>query len=127
MKKGYRVILPLLAVITTISTCFFTACSGTTVPEQTAVSHETASPGLPGLTATAEEPITPQPSPGVHVTGTIAGDVNQDGVVNMADAIKLERMILGIEPSTVEADFNGDGVLNMGDLIGIERLILGQK
>jgi hypothetical protein len=53
------------------------------------------------------------------------GDANVDGVVNMGDAIAVERMILGLSPKNINADANQDGVVNMADVIKIERMILG--
>ena len=53
------------------------------------------------------------------------GDANQDGVINMADVTKVERIVLGLAPPTLEADANQDGEINMGDVTKIERIILG--
>ncbi len=55
----------------------------------------------------------------------VRGDVNGDGVVNMADIIKCERIILGWDSPTPGADVNGDGEIDMGDVVPIERIILG--
>ncbi len=66
-----------------------------------------------------------QPSPTTVQTAFSPGDANQDGIVNMGDVTKVERIMLGIDPLTPGADVNGDGVVNMGDVIRIERIILG--
>ena len=55
----------------------------------------------------------------------LRGDANEDGVVNMADVTKVERVILGYDLQTCACDANGDGAINMGDVTKIERLILG--
>ena len=55
----------------------------------------------------------------------LRGDANGDGVVNMGDATKVMRIILGLDPLTSGADANGDGVVNMGDVTKIELIILG--
>jgi hypothetical protein len=55
----------------------------------------------------------------------IRGDANGDGLVNMADVTKVERVILGLDPPTAGADANRDGLINMGDVTKIERFILG--
>jgi hypothetical protein len=53
------------------------------------------------------------------------GDANGDGVVNMGDATKVMRIILGLDTATLGADANGDGIINMGDVTKIMRIILG--
>jgi hypothetical protein len=55
----------------------------------------------------------------------LAGDVNGDGVINMADVTKAERIILNLDPPTPGADANGDGQINIGDITKIETIILG--
>ena len=55
----------------------------------------------------------------------IAGDTNGDGLINMADVTKTERIILTMDPTTPGADANLDGQTNMGDVTKIERIILG--
>jgi hypothetical protein len=58
------------------------------------------------------------------------GDANADGVVNMADVVTVERMILGLAPRDSSAnaywDVNPDGSFNidMGDAVRIEKIIL---
>jgi hypothetical protein len=72
--------------------------------------------------------------PGTGAPGTLRGDVNADGVVNMADTIMAERIMAGLadgsgQPYTTAqrqaADVNGDGVVNQADLTIIQRIILG--
>ena len=60
----------------------------------------------------------------VHVT-VQPGDANGDGVIDMGDVTKVERIILGIDPPTPGADANQDGDTNMGDVTKIELMILG--
>jgi hypothetical protein len=43
----------------------------------------------------------------------------------MGDITKLERMILGLDPSNSITDINNDGSVNMGDVTKLEKLILG--
>ena len=45
----------------------------------------------------------------------IAGDVNGDGVVNIADLVLVANSIG--ETGNTQADFNGDGVVNIADLV----------
>ena len=59
---------------------------------------------------------------------TISGDVNQDGVVNTADIVALQKYLLGIDILTEEqaelADTTADGTVNGLDL-GLLRSMNG--
>jgi len=57
--------------------------------------------------------------------GIIPGDANCDGVINMADVVATERMILGLNRVTSNAVLNTDGTVDMGTVVKIERTILG--
>ena len=61
----------------------------------------------------------------VYISGFERGDANEDGVVDMADVTKVERIILGLDPPTPSADANEDGSIDMADVTKIERIILG--
>ncbi|MBW3622650.1 MAG: hypothetical protein KY468_04490, partial [Armatimonadetes bacterium] len=58
-----------------------------------------------------------------------SGDVNQDGAVNVADAVLALRAIVGLAQLTEEqrsaADLLPDGQINVGDVVMILRLALG--
>lgn len=54
------------------------------------------------------------------------GDVNADGVVNIADRVLLGAMLGGSEPATDSADLDGDGVLTAADAEILADLLLGQ-
>jgi hypothetical protein len=75
--------------------------------------------------------VTDSFSPPYSVSKTISlkilltGDANGDGSITMGDVTKVERIILGLDVTTLSADANGDGQVNMGDVTRIERLILG--
>lgn len=61
---------------------------------------------------------------------TVLGDVNGDGLVNIADAIGLVNYILGkaaFEVDELAADVNEDGAVNITDAIAIVNLILTQN
>ena len=53
------------------------------------------------------------------------GDASGDLIVNMADVIKVERIILSMDAPTPGKDPTRDGVVNMADVTMIERIILG--
>lgn len=58
------------------------------------------------------------------------GDVNDDGVINILDALQIVNIILGtLPPPSAEelwaADCNSDGGVNVVDVVGIINVILG--
>jgi len=59
----------------------------------------------------------------------VFGDVNEDGVVDVGDAILVLRSIVGLTTLNARqikaADVNGDGVVDVGDAILILRRIVG--
>ena len=57
--------------------------------------------------------------------GTIPGDVNGDGKVNVSDVSALINMIMGITPMNQDlADVNGDGKVNVSDVSALINIIL---
>lgn len=57
------------------------------------------------------------------------GDVNGDGVVNILDAVRTVKIILGVQPPPSQdelwaADCNGDEQINVLDALGIVNVIL---
>jgi hypothetical protein len=64
---------------------------------------------------------------------TATGDINGDGVVDLADVILAERVALGLTATTpaqlqrgdVAPAANPDGVIDAADVIGIQRKALG--
>lgn len=58
--------------------------------------------------------------------GSIPGDINGDGIVNVSDVTALISKILGeAEYSDSVCDINGDGVVNVSDVTALVNLILG--
>ena len=55
----------------------------------------------------------------------IAGDVNNDGEVNIADVNTVIDYILG-DRSRLSIDVNGDGEVNGTDLVALTNVILGK-
>ena len=68
------------------------------------------------------QPVTP---PDTNVT---AGDINLDGQVNVADAVKLQKYLLGKDKLSAEsgkaADVNNDGRTDVFDLIILRKNLL---
>lgn len=59
----------------------------------------------------------------------IKGDVNDDRIVNLTDAVIIQRNILGTAALEGEslycADYNGDGKVSVADVVCIQRYIMG--
>ena len=73
----------------------------------------------------AEETVeTASVSAEVTITETtaVAGDIDGDGFVSIADALKLIRVILNNQ-TIANADVNGDGKVGIADVIRIMKLI----
>lgn len=58
------------------------------------------------------------------VAQRITGDINGDGVVDIADVNAVIDMILNLSQSTDAADINGDGIVDIADLNLIINIIL---
>jgi hypothetical protein len=59
-----------------------------------------------------------------------AGDVNEDGTVNILDIVSLANYILGgsLSDCGMEgADMNGDGTVNILDIVAVVNVILGGR
>ena len=54
----------------------------------------------------------------------LAGDVNNDNIINVQDVIITVNVILGTESNLVCADYNMDEVINIQDIILIVNEIL---
>ena len=54
------------------------------------------------------------------------GDVNGDGKVNMADAMKVVAAVRGQSVVTDAMDVNGDGKCNMADMAKIVAIVRGK-
>ena len=65
--------------------------------------------------------------PGYLSTYEIAlrGDVNLDGIVDVADAVSVLNAMAGQEVSG-EADVNGDGSIDIADLVTVLNIMAGQ-
>lgn len=59
---------------------------------------------------------------------TISGDVNNDGIFNITDALILQRWLLGMPDTTLEILENGDlyddGILNVFDLCIMKKMLI---
>ena len=55
------------------------------------------------------------------------GDVNADGKINIADAVVLQKYILGNAAAGYEADINKDGIIDVFDMIFMRKQIIENK
>ena len=92
-------------------------------PETTTTSTETTTASAETTTASAETTTTSTEA----LPARQKGDVNGDGAVSVADAVRLVRALLTIEPLDAEqaefADMNGDRKINAADLTLLKRAL----
>ena len=55
---------------------------------------------------------------------TIAGDINEDGIINVIDVLQVIQFILS-EDFNSNADMNNDNQLNVIDVVQLVNIILG--
>ena len=61
----------------------------------------------------------------VEYTGQIRGDLNGDGVVDVADVTMMISMALGNSAASLSlADLNGDGIIDVADVTAVIRIAL---
>ena len=53
-----------------------------------------------------------------------SGDANGDGKINIADAVLLQRYLLGNAEISGNADANQDGVVDIFDMVYIRKLLI---
>ncbi|MEE1073990.1 MAG: dockerin type I domain-containing protein [Acutalibacteraceae bacterium] len=49
-------------------------------------------------------------------TKNMAADINQDGVVNILDLIRLKKSLVENEPRPLKGDINQDGLIDFADV-----------
>ena len=84
---------------------------------------ETAAP----TEAQPTETVAPTAAP-TEAPSFLAGDANNDGVINMKDVLVLRKAIadIAVEMNAAAADYNADGAINMKDVLGLRKLIAAQ-
>ncbi|MBR2284459.1 MAG: hypothetical protein IJ874_08610 [Ruminococcus sp.] len=92
-----------------------TTAAATTTAAPTTIATVTTTAEIPGTTTTAE-PVT------TVIMTYQPGDVNHDGSVNVADLVKLSRVLLGAEGSEYPCDVNGDGYTDTFDLAALRKI-----
>ena len=61
-----------------------------------------------------------------YINIKLFGDTNNDGTINIADAVSLNKYILGKGIVGYEADINKDGIIDSFDMILMRNMILNQ-
>ena len=67
-------------------------------------------------------------SGGIEVTDRIAGDANEDGIIDLKDVVIIRRWLAGGWDVTVDAsnsDVNGDKIVDLKDVVLIRRYLSG--
>ena len=59
----------------------------------------------------------------VSATSEVVGDATEDGVVDVRDLTKVERIIALLDAETRGADATQDGVVDARDITKVERII----
>ena len=92
-----------------------------TVPSQSQTTPS-SSQTEPSQSQEQTEPSQSQTEPSQAV---LAGDANNDGVINMKDVLTLRKLLadIAVEINEAAADFNGDGSINMKDVLGLRKEI----
>lgn len=65
------------------------------------------------------EPSSPEDDPQEDVQTYPTGDANKDGVLDVADAVRVINMLITGAPYDVRADSDGDGKLDVADAVSI--------
>jgi len=67
-------------------------------------------------------------SNGEICSGSVAGDINYDGTINVVDIVRLVTLVLDSSTMTeleaCVADLNGDGIINVLDIVSLVNLII---
>ena len=58
--------------------------------------------------------------------GSILGDLNSDGIINILDVVGLINMILGLADESLTGDLNSDNIINVLDVVLMVNLILAE-
>lgn len=84
--------------------------------------------GGPGPSAhSPAPPATTSSGPFVHLTqnGSYLGDMDNDGQPSVGDAIKILRIVVGLDSHNPCADANENGSVDVGDAIKVLRCVVG--
>ena len=60
----------------------------------------------------------------ISESNSLTGDINDDAVVNVLDAIQIVNIALGTQSLDLAADLNEDGVVNVLDVVQVVNIIL---
>ncbi len=82
--------------------------------------------GLPGQTGSAVQPASVRPTEVLPANGQqYLGDMDGDGEASVGDAIKILRIVVGLDDADPYADANQSGTTDVGDAIKVLRCVVG--
>ena len=58
-------------------------------------------------------------------SGSLIGNINDDGIINILDVVVLVNIVLGMEDEIPAGDLNSDGMINVLDVVILVNIILG--
>ncbi len=120
---------PITTIITTTPITTTTTSITTTIPITTTITATTTTPVTTTTTFITTTPVTTTlPQTTSLVPSHIEGDYNLDGIVNIADAVELRAVLIGIKDMDKEFpndDLNDDNVINLFDYMILSRRLLG--
>jgi hypothetical protein len=115
-------------ITTTMPTTTTTTETTTTIPTTTTTTETTTTP-----TTTTTSEITTTETTSTTTTSyaapvAVIGDINCDGICNLADVVLLQKWLLAVPDTTLmdwkAGDLHEDGVINIYDLILMKRLVV---
>ena len=92
--------------------------SATVLVQLAGCSGGAAGPQTPGSSVRSAEVVSPAQS-------QLLGDMDGDGEPSVGDAIRLLRIVVGLDPEDERADANENGSSDVGDAILVLRCVVG--
>ena len=114
MKTSLRHLL--MVAIALVAVVVMAGCSGGTN------GHVAATLELPAETRVVSASAAGSVSPAADV---LVGDMDGDGDPSVGDAIKVLRVVVGLDPDDARADANKNGGADVGDAIKVLRCVVG--
>jgi anti-sigma factor RsiW len=96
-------------------------------PESPATTAPTALAPVPPAPTTPTPAVAPPPATAAAPAPAPRGDLNGDGLVDIADARAIQILVLRGAAPPPEADVNGDGAVDIADVYAITRSEVGGR
>ena len=114
--------LVLIAIVSVLVTCAFVGGCHSGDDGVGVVSSGATGVASIGSVDVAESPPPPPYFPPV---GAALGDMDGDGNPSVDDAIRVMRMLVGLDQQYIYADVDGNGVVTVADVIKLLRAVVG--